>query len=207
MRTAEAGKRARALARQADQVAKNIERVMRLLHERKDDKIASPNLAGSRGSGHSDPTGTRALRELKASQDRARADLAEIARLIRLLEKSSRSLEGIITAESVTTGKKGALGCRICDTARMDGKAHPEAFQTRYSGELCVWHHRFVERYGIEPAVALTWWHLDHLGQGERIPATMIRDHHPAEYALHHAKPTAFGLAALASDAENLASR
>jgi len=50
----------------------------------------------------------------------------------------------------------------------------------------CSWHYEFAERYGVDAAGELTLWHLEHPGQ--RVPNTLVRDHHPAEFERHQSR-------------------
>lgn len=54
----------------------------------------------------------------------------------------------------------------------------------------CSWHWEFAERYGVDASDPITIWHLEH--PGARTPSTLIREHHPYEFArVHGARPKA----------------
>lgn len=56
----------------------------------------------------------------------------------------------------------------------------------------CSWHWEFAERYGVDAADPITLWHLEH--PGARTPTTLIREHHPHDFArVHSGEPARAG--------------
>lgn len=164
---------------------------------------------GPRGRNHtSDPTFAAVYRLLS---DKDREDFgrfhAELEEQLTIAQVALAKAAKIVTDATTTSLLPGAAGCCICDQATQSaghrcsrecgarGHKHAEAWQPIYTRKraggasdplrgYCSFCVEFIERYEVDPHPSIVLWHLDHLGS--RVPHSLIRQYHPAEFQQYH---------------------